>query len=199
MPMESARREQLVNLVLTVLILAAVVEVGLLIRQNRSLRAQIESLSAAVAAHAGSGGPAIGSKALPLNIIDTGGSASRLEFDQVGRPTLVIIASAECPACTDSLPQWRKALDEAGEGRVRLLALTMGDPIPMQEKLEKAGLSLPTYKVVPEEGAESWRMSMVPLTVLVDTSGTVSQVWAGALSDETTAALAKALRDAQVT
>jgi len=189
-------RDRLMNVLLMVLLAGAIVEVALLVRQNRSLRAQLESLSSQAAEAGRTGGPEVGSQAAPLDLIDPNGAPARLVFGgQPRRTTLVMIATAECPACAQTLTLWKKALVEAPSESVRSIALTLEDPAPLEAKLQKAGLSSPVYKVAPGEAStRSWKIKVVPLTVVVDPSGKIDRVWEGTFSDEAFQSLRKALR-----
>jgi len=190
MALDPARRERLFNIVLTVLLVAAIIEVGLLIRQNRSLRAQLESRMQ----EAGRAGPDIGSKAAGLEVTDPQGTRERIQFEGESRPTLVLVASAECPACAETLPIWKKILDEAPAGKLRIVALTQEDPAALMESFRKAGLGPPVYQVSREQAMGPWKMVFVPLTVLVDAAGVVRKSWTGVLPEDAVSDLTSEVR-----
>src|SRR5262245_16851121 len=176
MSADGARGDRVFNVILMVMLVAAAVEIGLLIRQNRILRAQIHSL--VTTADAGSG-PVTGDHAEALDVTDVRGARVHLEFPQGGTQSLVLVLSAECPACAETLPVWKQVIDGAAGGDVRPVALCFQDPGPVSEKLRAAGMSIDVYQVDNSPGAEKWRLKFVPITVLVDASGIVSNVWQG--------------------
>jgi hypothetical protein len=179
MSTDAARRDRVTNVILMILLLAAAVEIVLLIRQNRTLRARIDSFSTTADA-----GPVTGDHAEALDVTDLQGAPVRLEFPREGSRSLVLVLSAECPACTQTLPVWKQVIDGAAGGDVRPVALSLQDPGPVSEKLREAGMPIDVYKVGNGAGAEKWRLKFVPITVLVDASGIVSKVWPGVPSKD---------------
>ncbi|RMH17378.1 MAG: hypothetical protein D6696_15915 [Acidobacteria bacterium] len=108
--------------------------------------------------------------------------------------TLVLVFSPTCGVCDDNWPKWRRLIENAPNRGVRIIAIDLSssaDP----SYLEKQGL-VPGIPVIGELDPAlivSYRLRLVPETLLVDESGTVQRVWLGELDEAAVAEIERVM------
>lgn len=92
--------------------------------------------------------------------------------------SLLLVLSADCRYCTESMPFYRKlaARPEVQSGEVRLSVVSMQPLAEMREYLQEHGLAATHLMSVPESGL---RVGATPGLVLVTRSGVVRESWLG--------------------
>jgi len=151
------------------------IEVGLLIRQNRSLRAQLESRMQ----EAGRAAPTSVPRPPAWRFTDPQGTREPDPVRGEAGPTLVLVASAECPACAETLRLWKRSIlgrrrPRGSSGSWRSPKKIRGPDGELQEGRPRPARS--TRSAASRPWARG-RWSFVPLTVLVDAAGVVRKSW----------------------
>lgn len=108
---------------------------------------------------------------LPLPAVATNGGAA---------PALLLVLSAECRFCTESMPFYRRlaALPEVASGSIVLSVVSVHAVEPMRTYLAEHALASSSVMTVPESGVY---VRSTPTIVLTDSEGSVQATWVGAL------------------
>ncbi|MBS0190009.1 MAG: hypothetical protein U0573_00640 [Phycisphaerales bacterium] len=171
-------------LCLSVVVLCVLVV--LLVRQNRSLRAQLEEKKRVEASTATSS-LAIGEVVEPLELLGSDGRSEPLVFAP-GRPaTLVLFVARECGYCERTVPIWSRVLRDCrdtlsgAKGPGVRIAGIVADALE-QGELAPIDPEIPTYRV--KEGSRTWlaRVNATPSAVLISPQGKVENMWIGEMS-----------------
>jgi len=158
----------------------------LLAAQNLALKRHIAALASSPLAGALESGDTLGALAL----VDVAGASRPLEFAPDLGPTLLLVFTAECPACLETIPIWNEALASLRGDRPRVIGVQLDAP---SRRAEVPG-PFPVFAVDRAASAALDKIPGVPATVLVDTTGVVERVWFGVLDGEKRMELAHWIR-----
>jgi peroxiredoxin len=176
----SNRQGWFLNLIIATLVVGVVVVMGLLIMQNRALKAEL------AAAHSeGEDLPhlEVGERLDPVTLSALDGTEARLDFDTPDSETLLLFFSPDCPACDTNFVNWIWIEEARRHANRRIVFIST----VAQEKTRQyiADKELQSEVLIANRSVlDSYKIFQVPTTVLVGNDGVVSAVWSGILPDE---------------
>lgn len=121
---------------------------------------------------------AIGEPAPDFQLTDMEGHAQRLS-DYRGRGVLINFWGSWCEPCVNEMPLLKEAYAQAGDG-VEVLAVNVGQSRgTVKQFAEEQGLIFPLLLDVSGETAKTYRISGLPVSVLIDAEGVIAEVHTG--------------------
>jgi hypothetical protein len=175
--------------VIAVLIfLSMAVELVLLIKQNRELKAEISTLQADLASAREQTLPTfqIGEVVEPLNVVSIHGEPAQITYDDESLDTVLLIFSPNCPSCAVNMENWKEleALLNRELDRIYYVS-TMGgeETLPFIEEHQPDG---PVF-ISDDNALLDYRVTYIPTTMEIGPGGVVKNVWVGELPDEAAA------------
>lgn len=162
-------------------------------RELRRTRARVAELEEALLRETTKDSLAVGERVTPLKVVDAGGDERMLDFT-AHRATLVLLTSAHCPYCEETVPKWARVLErtQAGEDEgLQVVCLQADARTPGDLK----ALPPPLKAELAPEGNTSWprRIPIAPGAVLINPEGVITKAWYGTPSDQDLAAMEAAL------
>ena len=130
--------------------------------------------------------------AVGLNLLDTGSNAvinSEQPLNDIikdNEVTVVNFFSSWCEPCKRETPELNEyAQDTAGEG-VQVVGVNIDDSVQNRDEfLETYDVQYPVYELTDEaEMTETFKISLMPTTFFVDSSGEVVRAYIGEISPE---------------
>ena len=99
------------------------------------------------------------------------------------RPSLLLVLSANCRYCTESMPFYKRLaeLSQVRTGNLRLGVVSLQPADDMRKYLSAHGLGIESVITVPESG---FNVMGTPTLVLVRRDGVVQRSWGGWLNGE---------------
>ncbi|MDR0889799.1 MAG: TlpA family protein disulfide reductase [Oscillospiraceae bacterium] len=126
--------------------------------------------------------------AADFTVVDADGNSVKLS-DFFGKPIIINFWASWCGPCLSELPAFDLAYQSYGDEIVFLMVnLTDGYSETVSGVtafVQENGYSFPVYFDTQYEGAESYNVSSIPLTVLIDKDGNLYQSHLGAMREET--------------
>lgn len=180
-----------------VLILALSVSNVLLIKQNITLRRQLNS-AGSIDASANSLKP--GEVVTPFAGTDLNGQPYQVQFGKDGRKQLLLFFSPSCPFCVQQAPIWCDVLNRIDSSRFNVVGI-VGNREDKQEVAShadalgyfKTKVTLPVVSVNDEMLAR-YKLTATPTTLLIDDTGKVEHAWVGKWDESRTTEVAAALK-----
>lgn len=178
---------------LVIAVLALGVQALRLTRANHALRAQLEAAERALAMERTRDSLAVGESVGQLTLIDGAGGTRELRFPSE-RDVLVLLVSAECPYCDETVPVWEAVLRrtetlERGEVAVVCVQLDARSP----DRLKPVLAGQPTFLAADQASTWLRRVPISPGALYVDRNGVVRKAWFGVPSEVQQDELARAL------
>ena len=183
--------ERLFVAFLGLVFLVMAVELILLVRQNRALKAEVARLEGEVAAAGSQAAPwfKTGDLVEPIELTSVEGSVERLGYDDPTSETVLLFFSPDCEACRDNIENWKRLQSSADSRRRRFVYVSTAEPEKTAEfardHLLQGPILLSTAATL-----ESYRVRGIPATLVVGPGGVVRQAWVGVLSEDALHALA---------
>lgn len=148
---------------------------GMLLYQNFQLRRALETSKQFVTEK--------GYKFSSLPGVSLNGISAPLVLEGQDKQTLFLVFSSKCEYCLQQYPHWKSLLARMDRSRWNIIGVTAdSDAALINEHLEENGLSgLPVHMIASEEMRRA-RLGFTPMTVAVDVTGEVIDVWAGLTS-----------------
>jgi peroxiredoxin len=147
---------------------------GLLIKQNRDLRAVI-AYNQPQFLEPGQQAPPLAAKSL---------SGQRRVIDYAAySKTVLLVFSPQCPACERTAPHWRQIRAACARNQYQILAVSLGDGPKSEEFLKSHGIDLEVLADVDAETRRAYRLNLTPLTIVMDSGGNVERVWPGVFKE----------------
>ena len=182
------------NTVLTIVLAIVIVAViGGSVLAYRSLSGKIATPTdtPAVTADSSSNGtePANEKDAAPdITVYDGSGNAVTLA-EQRGKPVVINFWATWCPPCKSELPHFDKLYQEYGD-RVEFMMVDLTDgggetAENTKAFLEENGYTFPVYYDDEGSATAAYRISSIPLTVLLDADGNAADSHLGAMDEAT--------------
>lgn len=129
-------------------------------------------------------GPAIGSLAPDLSLVDLEGQPVSLAALR-GRPVVLNYWASWCGPCRDEFPALKAAQEaHAGAGVAILGVLFKDDPGPAKDFIAKEGATWPTLADPDGTGAAAYRVVAPPTTFFIDADGVVRDLQVGGMTPE---------------
>lgn len=101
--------------------------------------------------------------------------------------TVFFVFAPGCVACERTATFWKKIANASDRNHYQLFGLSLGDNSKSNEFLSLNGLNLETFTNIDLVQRDAFKLSLVPLKIIVDNSGTVEKVWPGAFNVATKA------------
>lgn len=160
-------------------------EVLLLVVENRRLRRVLahESAPAASASPAERPRLRVGDVFGPFTLRAEDGDLWRVEFDAQAAPTLLLVFAEECPACPLVLPDWEEVVPDFLALSARVLGLRLDPPAAGADE-EPLVRGFPVLTLTDASEVPLAELATVPVTVLLDRTGSVLFVRYGGLQPE---------------
>lgn len=150
---------------------------GLLIKQNRDLKAVI----ARVGKQSELLEPGEAVKPFAANTL----SGERQVVNYADRAKTVLLAfSPQCAACESSIPYWRAIKAACARNQYQIWGISLADGPKTSAFLMSKGLSLEAFVDIEAETREAYKLWLTPLTIVIDNNGKVERIWPGAFSRE---------------
>ena len=160
------------------------VDVVLLTFQNKQLKSllsvttlqgQVESLKP-------------GERVEPFKIQQLDGKTRELNYTDPSLKYLLFVLSTTCPHCENNLARWKTVAETpGGNGRCTIIGLFLNS---LNETIKYATEKNPSFyiaSVAPDTSfLRKYKISGVPITILVTGFGVVEKTWVGELSQEQT-------------
>lgn len=162
------------------LVAALIVAVGLLVRVGQRKQAVQDSLTelARLARH-----PHAGMYVPVYEGLATAGQAVRLGDSEAGRRQILYFFTTSCPYCRASLPAWRELSELVGD-RADVYGIAVDSSSTLGEYEIEHSLPYPIVQMVEPRFTRLFRVTGVPLTMVVDPGGQVIYARRGEFSTE---------------
>ena len=168
------------NAVVAILVIGIIVVMGLLILQNRALKAEL------AAAHSQTDDLPrleVGEAVDPITLTALDGTEARLDYATPDSETLLLFFSPDCPACDTNFVNWIWIEEARRHPNRRIVFISTVSEEKTREYI--ADKALESEVLIADRGAlDSYKIFRIPTTVLVGYEGVVNGVWAGILPDE---------------
>ena len=148
----------------------------LLIKQNRDLKAAIVR-SQPEFLKPGQHVPPFAGKTLA-------GGSREIDYAASNKTILLVFAS-QCPACVRALPYWRQIKESSDQNQYQMFGISLDNTKETDEFLKANGLKLDVFVGVGPQFRTVYKLNLTPLTIVIDSSGTVEKIWPGAFNAET--------------
>jgi peroxiredoxin len=151
-----------------------------LVRQNRSLKAQLSSPSPNLEATVGASVP-------DLKGYDVSGKPLTVAYGQDARKVLLLVFSPTCGFCKENWPKWEAMLAALDQAAVRPVGVDVTATSTPAFLSDHRFTSIPVLVQVDPAARLSYRLQLTPQTILIDHAGKIEKVWSGVLSDDASA------------
>jgi len=166
------------TLLLYLAVIALAVEVVFLVIQNRRLQGQIVALMRYRQPETLKKGDRVPSVAL----LSVSGRLEKLSYG-AGVPYRLLYAfNTRCPACQNTLQAWKQLAAEV-QASIQIIGVA-NDSLTATVKYQREhSLNYPVFVAADTLFKKQYKISFVPQTILLDSSGTVQGIWTGVLQD----------------
>ncbi len=125
-----------------------------------------------------------------ISAVTLAGETRELSPENLERPTLLLVMSADCRYCEQNAPQWRRLAASLGEpeSSPAVLALSLSDAEDTTRYLETNNLEVPVMLIDRAELA-ALGLPGVPGTIALDPVSDTMHSWIGVLSESETATI----------
>lgn len=162
--------------VFTILFLGILISNFFLIQQNRDLKA---ALSKNQSDYLKPG------QQLPAFVgFNHFGEQATIDYANSDKTILLVFAHG-CVACERTVPYWREIEKACRRNQYRIFALTLGDESKSNSFLASNELNLELFSRISSEIKQAYKLSLTPLTIVVDSNSKVEKIWVGAFNEET--------------
>ena len=124
-----------------------------------------------------------GTLAEKISVTLLDGRNDSISYDEAYAKYLLFVFSTSCPHCEANIPRW-KSLNEILDGRCFIIAISIHEVGRTIEYVAKR--EFPFYTVSLNDSAfyQRYKISGVPVTILISENTTVEGVWRGELNDD---------------
>jgi peroxiredoxin len=167
------------NLLLYFVVFALAAEVVFLVVQNRRLQAQIIASRTQL--------PPVmikkGEQVEPVDILSFSGAKEKLSFGASKPNRLIYVFNTRCPVCQFTQPKWKQLYEETS-ALISVMAVSSSDSLTAMAKYQQSNeIDFPMFVAADSLFRSTFKITFVPQTILLDSSGVVLGQWAGALQD----------------
>lgn len=151
---------------------------GLLIKQNRDLKAAIARMVKE---------PEFlkpGQQAPPFAAKNLSGQRQVLNYADHAK-TVLLVFLTQCEACERSLPYWREIKTACARNQYQIFGISLDDGPKTNVFLMSNGLNFEAFVDIDAKTREAYKLSLTPQTIVIDNSGKVERIWPGAFRRET--------------
>lgn len=165
-------------LALYVIIIFSIVEIGLLIMQNRNLKLEIARLSGAEEYLV------VGDKVDAFKVKTMDGVIREIRFNEPSKRYLLFILSTTCNFCEKNLPKWLGIAENIEYTRWSNLWISVQPLDETKDYVERKKLAVGMLAVEDSTFRRSYKIYGVPQTIIINNIGTVENIWIGELAPE---------------
>lgn len=162
---------------LLLLIVGLCIVNGLLIIQNRDLKAALARMDKQQFLKSGDQVP-------PLAVHTLSGQERMVNYAESSK-TVLLVFQPQCPACELTAPHWREIIVAGERDQYQVFGISLGDGLKSNVFLTSSGLSLETFIDIDAGTKEAYKLNLTPLTIVIDNAGKVEKIWPGAFNRET--------------
>lgn len=162
---------------LLLLILGLCIANGLLIKQNRNLKVAI--------ARMGESNELLkpGQSVKPLAASSLSGERRVVNYSDSIK-TVLFVFSPQCGACERALPYWKEIRAACARDQYEVLGISLDNSPSAHAFLASNGLNVEALVNIDAETKEAYKLSLTPLTIVIDNNGKVERNWPGVFSKE---------------
>lgn len=151
---------------------------GLLIRQNRDLKAAIAGNQPEFLKP----GEHVGSFAANTLSGTLSGKRQVVKYAASAK-TVLLVFRPECPACERTLPYWKEIKAVCDRQGYQVFGISLDSRAKTTEFLEANGLNLEVFAEADAHFKSTYKLNLTPLTIVIGNDGKVEKVWLGALNE----------------
>ena len=118
----------------------------------------------------------------PLVLPSVGGEVMEVAYENPELDTLLLIFSPDCPACQANMDNW-KLLEQGHDSNcTRLFYISTADEETTRRFAEDHDLLGPVL-IAGQDDLVGYKVTHIPMTVIVGPDGVVQRVWVGVMPD----------------
>ena len=171
-------RATLTHGLLLLLIAGLCVVNGLLIKQNRSLKAALANQQAEFLTP-GQQVPSFAANTL---------SGQRHVVNFADHPkTVFLVFASQCPACERTLPYWKAIKNACDRLQYQIYGIGLDNQANTKDLLTLHGLNIEVFGSPSAEFKQLYKLNLTPLTIVIDNQRKVEKIWAGAFNENSKA------------
>ena len=159
---------------LLLLIVGLCVANGLLVKQNRSLKAAI--------AHQQPEFLTPGQQVPSFAANTLSGQRQFVSFADHPKTVFLVFAS-QCPACERSLRYWKEIKDASDRHQYQVYGIDLDSGANTKDLLTANGLNIEIFGNPTAEFKKLYKLNLTPLTIVIDNQHKVEKIWAGAFNE----------------
>lgn len=147
---------------------------GLLIKQNRELKAAIANNQPQFLKP----GDHVGSFAA-----NTVSGRRQMVNYAASAKTVLLVFRPGCPACERTLPAWKEIKAASERSGYQIFGISLDNNANTSDFLKANGLNLEVFAGADAQFQKAYKLNLTPLTIVVSNDGKVEKIWPGALTD----------------
>ncbi len=111
------------------------------------------------------------------------GRNTTITYAESGMKYLVLVFSTTCPYCVENIEKWRAIARYCQQEGCSVIGVSVHDIDRTRQYL--LDMELPFFTVINtgREFADAYKITGVPMTILISTGGIIEKTWPGVLSD----------------
>lgn len=161
------------QIIITIIIVFLSVENVFLILQNKQLKSVVRNLSGD---YNSSLKP--GDKLKPIDVMELTGEIKNIKFNLGTRKNLLFLFSTNCPHCEKNLPYWESLRNSIDSSLCGITIISKNDSEATIDWLQKNKVNFD----VSVNKDTSFKIFVVPQTILTDKTGIIENIWLGELN-----------------
>jgi len=156
------------------------VSLVLLMKKNSDLREQLQGAATFnVLDELKPGDPV---KSFEAQTLD--GSTTTIEYSEADTKYLVLVLSTTCPYCEKNIDQWRKITGGCQQEGCYVIGVSVHDIERTRQYMVDKNVPFYTVSNTGRDFAQDYKITGVPVTILVSEGGIVEKMWPGASNDD---------------
>lgn len=155
-------------------------EVALLVWKNRELEQQLQRALVALRAEEITPGTVFE----PFTLVDETGWETLLEFGAGQPKTLLLVFSSDCSACLSTFPIWAEIIPAESSPKLRVVGVSMDETGIAEAPSTPESLPFAVFTVKGLYETSLRNVIRVPVTIMLESTGEVKEVWTGFLVPE---------------
>ena len=182
MSLISKKRQTITTALLVVVILVLIVQNFLLVGKNTQYVRRIEWLTEQLNRLTVM---SEGDSVHPFAALTLDGTEVLLDMSQEKKPKAMLVFTTWCGACVKNIEPWQELVHALRSNQCEVFGVSPDSLSKLNEYKNKYALPFPVYSVVHDSSVlTKHKLLSFPQTILIDSLGLVSGVWAGVLSNK---------------
>lgn len=151
---------------------------GLLLRQNRSLKAALDGQQPEFLT------PGQQVPGFTANTL----SGQRQVVNFADHPkTVFLVFASQCPVCERTLPYWKAIKDACDRLDYQIYGVGLDNRTDTKDLLTLNGLNVEVFGAPSAEFKKVYKLNLTPITIVVNNQHKVEKIWAGAFNENSKA------------